>query len=235
MSVVRVGPFKRIVGVHWPGADIVTVDFRLVYYGPGTLVPCDEGETPPDVPGTFYDLWYTSVQLRNSKSQPQANGITAIAGDTDFGAWTVAGLPAYEEAAVGAMEVIAFNDTANLDNPLVSEDYRTQAMVFTPLDTPVEGFEKSPSIEFQLWNPKWNAGAYCDGTSHVKFRPTDNDGFVNFDNGHSFKAVSQTLDFSGFTITKIATGEVYQAVAARPLGAENGVDFTLLMMPATST
>lgn len=224
---VVVGPYKRIVGVNW-GIRTVTVAMQLVFYGPGVQYSCSPNVTLPGV-GPWYNSWYTSVYLRGSKFK-DVSGVQVIGDDVlPTTRWSWSGLPDYPEDAVGYAVAYAANRDENLENELVEEDYRSQAMIFSDLPEAIDGFTKSPEIEFQLWSNAWTTGLYCD--TGVLWRSADIDGFVNYDNGHSTLILSQAIDFSGFQVRNEDTGTVYQAVASAPAEFDERphTNFILLM------
>lgn len=226
MSIVTVGPFKRIVDVHWGGE--LTVDLELNFWGESQdFFRCYEFTSIPEDAPEYWQPTYSPtrfashIQLRPNKTayaSGYTTGVTSIFGENPEPAnFTIEGMPTFDIFAAGAFNCLCLNTNDGYENPLVNEDTRMQRLFVTEGSNTVEIAWRTPDpVGFEFC--EFNGVEFPDEGDPIFYgyvwSVVDNRGMSAISDDHSSEFARQTLDFSDFRVTRVSDGRVFRATGA---------------------
>lgn len=257
--VVRVGPFKRIVGVHWPEPvdDLMILDAHYFYYGDaqqGEDCSYDEWyewfisgvDDRPEVSSTGYSA---NTRVKPGKFFAETDGIEGVS----LADVTISGVPIDSGHSFGSWGGSGGNSNdAYSDLSVTYEESRFQLVSGSAFGGDAEAItynpdtEKlcTPSLTFSLWSPNYTTGSMCrvygefDPSPHV-LRGIDGGAYsASWPEraGHCFQMCTSTMDFSGVSIVNNVTGRTYNCIATIiPKDQPDGCStIKLVLVPASS-
>lgn len=222
MSVVRVGPYKRIIGFHWPTAESVVLAASFDWWGVGQGIFHCTGSSDPGLPSYLkvYSpaFFATSFKLWPNRSAYDAgltDGVLSINGSVpaDSG-FTYSGMPVPVVHSASLWSKIALN-----------LDFLEGGF----LDNRLQRLEPGPdplSADFVLYSPNTSGIQWCVAGNIWQDLDSRFWTGTEVDLSYTFEAFRETMDFSGLTVTRVADGQVY-AAASVAVSGDNLASITL--------
>lgn len=233
MSIVAVGPFRRIVDFHWPDEETITITFEFNWWGvqqgasscsPNTPNPYeDAGEPESNFDTISPGFFVTSAKLwpdRNLYAAGQTDGVKDINGEYPIGSdYAVSGAPVPTDVSFVTNSVICFN---------LTYAYDPVEYPFAPLDTRQQRLRLGDdplTAKFSMRSANHTGASWCSsgnlwvGLDARTINDTEDDSF-------SFEAATKTLDFSGLVATRISDDKMFLAESLE-ISGRNTVIVTL--------
>lgn len=228
---VNVGPLQRIVGVSWPNQQLI-VEIILNWWGTRQgIIPCSPNTSPAGIPdyATVYSpgFFCTGFRLRPQKSSYLAgytDGIYSIGGlPPGESGYTYSGMPSLSEFSASMWQIICLNDDAFYLESEYGTDFRMNR-IYTSSD--------GLSVDFALRSPSTSGTKWCQ--SGNTWQDLDSRGVSNTDDTYSFEAFRETLNFSGFTLTRSSDSMVFHAESVGIVPSEDNNHIAIVMTQASA-